>query len=365
MTLQTESVYRETFTRSLNQLFPEAWRISRSNPAQGLFLLQSYHRQKRKAAIRKEAERNGITTPPVLIFSMTTQCNLKCKGCYAMARKECPDELPLSRIATLFREASELGVGVIMLAGGEPLMKPEVLWEAGKQRDIIFPVFTNGMLLNEGSIRYFRQNRNLIPVLSAEGGRHRTDSRRGTGVYTRLLQNMEQLQRSHQMYGLSITLTRENFEEATQPEWLNTHRNLGCTLFFMIEYVPQDESEMDLCLTDEQKASLPGRLELLRSKNQALFISLPGDEEKYGGCLAGGRGFAHISASGNLEPCPFAPYSDINLMENSLAEALQSPFMKTIRDSHHLLGEAKGGCTLWENREWVQSQLSHTAAQPA
>lgn len=330
-----------------------------------MFLLQSYQRQKRKAKIRKETEKQGISIPPVLIFSMTNQCNLRCKGCYAMSKEACNEELSFSRISQLFGEASELGVGVIMLAGGEPLMKPEVLWEAGKQKDLIFPVFTNGMLLNQGSIHYFRKNRNLIPVLSAEGGRQRTDRRRGAGVYTRLLKHMEALHNSQQIYGLSITITTENFDEVTHPVWLNAHRNLGCSLFFMVEYVPQNEAEIKLCLTEKQKAKLPGRLAELRKKIPALFISLPGDEEKYRGCLAGGRGFAHISASGNLEPCPFAPYSDINLRNHSLKEALQSPFMKTIRESHHLLGEAKGGCTLWENREWVRSQLSSAKLQPA
>jgi MoaA/NifB/PqqE/SkfB family radical SAM enzyme len=176
---------------------------------------------------------------------------------------------------------------------------------------------------------------------------------------------MEKLQNSHQIYGLSLTLTSENFDELTHPVWLKTHQDLGSSLFFMVEYVPQHESEMKLCLTLEQKALLPGRLELLRKKIPALFISLPGDEEKYGGCLAGGRGFAHISASGNLEPCPFAPYSDMNLRDHSLKDALQSPFMKLIRKSHQLLGEARGGCTLWENREWVRSQLSSLKLQPA
>ena len=118
-------------------------------------------------------------------------------------------------------------------------------------------------------------------------------------------------------------------------------------------------------ITKEQKAMLPSRLALLRKSIPALFISLPGDEEKFGGCLAAGRGFAHISAAGNLEPCPFAPFSDMNLREKSLKEILGSPFMNRIRKSHRLLGEANGGCTLWENREWVQSHLQSTLAQPA
>lgn len=283
MTAGTESIYRENFTQSLNQLFSEAWKVCRNNPAQSLFLLQSYHRQKRKTAIRQEAEKQGILAPPVLIFSMSSLCKLPYNAPYSKSWETNTEELSISRISHLFSEASASGVGVIMLTGGEPLMKPEVLWEAGKQKDIIFPVFTNGTLLSQGSINYFRKNKNLIPVLNTEGEAHRADKGRRAVGYTRLLQHMEKLQKSQQIYGLSLTLTSENFDELTHPVWLNAHRNMGSSLFFMIEYVPQQKSEMKLCLTSEQKALLPGRLKMLRKKIPALFISLPGDEGKYGG----------------------------------------------------------------------------------
>jgi len=275
------------------------------------------------------------------------------------------EELSLERIDQLFSEASDLGIGVIMIAGGEPLMRPEILWAASAYRDIIFPVFTNGSMLNQGSISYFKQHRNLVPVLSIEGDKHFTDQRRGKGMHSRLIRTMEQLKQTRRLFGMSVTLTRENFEEVTNPDWLQTHHDRGSKLFFLVEYVPQSESDMFLCLSEEQKEKLQGRLETLRNQIPALFVSLPGDEAQYGGCLAAGRGFVHVSADGSLEPCPFAPYSDINIRNISLKEALQSEFLGRIRESHHLLTEVKGGCTLWENRSWVVSQQENTLARPA
>ena len=83
----------------------------------------------------------------------------------------------------------------------------------------------------------------------------------------------------------------------------------------------------------------------------ALFVSLPGDEEKFGGCLAAGRGFIHINPKGKVEACPFAPFSDATLTNLTLVEAMQSPLMKKIRDQHHLLTETKGGSALWNQKE--------------
>jgi hypothetical protein len=43
-----------------------------------------------------------------------------------------------------------------------------------------------------------------------------------------------------------------------------------------------------------------------------------------GGCLASGRGFVHINASGDLGPCPFAFYFDTSLKSVGLRQGLRS-----------------------------------------
>jgi len=88
-----------------------------------------------------------------------------------------------------------------------------------------------------------------------------------------------------------------------------------------------------------------------------LFISFPGDEKTSGGCLAAGRGFFHINSIGGAEPCPFSPYSDTNLKNTSLREAINSPFFKRLRDNDVLMEEHIGGCILFEKEETVQSFL--------
>jgi MoaA/NifB/PqqE/SkfB family radical SAM enzyme len=72
-----------------------------------------------------------------------------------------------------------------------------------------------------------------------------------------------------------------------------------------------------------------------------------------GGCLAAGRGFVHINAYGDVEPCPFSPYSDSSLTVMSLEQALASRLFRAIRDSD-TLDEADGRCALWKRREWVK-----------
>ncbi len=94
-----------------------------------------------------------------------------------------------------------------------------------------------------------------------------------------------------------------------------------------------------------------------RSQFPALFIAVPWDEMDVGGCLSAGRGFIHINAEGDVEPCPFAPFSDANLKQVSLKEALQSKFLASLRQIPELSKYTGGGCALWKNQEKVVSVL--------
>lgn len=98
-----------------------------------------------------------------------------------------------------------------------------------------------------------------------------------------------------------------------------------------------------------------------RSKYPALFIAVPWDEDDVGGCLSAGRGFVHINAAGDVEPCPFAPFSDTNVREHSLKDALQSEFFQRIRQRPELSREDGGGCILWKERELVKSLMAEEA----
>jgi MoaA/NifB/PqqE/SkfB family radical SAM enzyme len=141
------------------------------------------------------------------------------------------------------------------------------------------------------------------------------------------------------------------------PDFVTKLHNLGCKLFFFVEYTPIRKGTEDWILTEEQRKILLTARDSFRSKYKALFIAIPGDEEEIGGCLSAGRAFVHISAEGNVEPCPFAPYSDANLRDSSLKDALQSEFLRAIRQNHDQLHETEGGCALWIKQEWVRSLL--------
>ena len=191
--------------------------------------------------------------------------------------------------------------------------KLEILSLAESCPRVLFPLFTNGLLINKDSAGEIAARKNIVPLISFEGFRHDTDTRRGSGVYDRLLSSCSLLKKNGIFFGCSVTVTCANLDRVTDDEFVRGMTDEGARVFAFVEYVPIQEGTEDLVLTHEQQKILHTRLVELEKKFPALFIGFPGDEEQFGGCLAAGRGFIHISSSGSVEPCPAAPFSDANL----------------------------------------------------
>jgi MoaA/NifB/PqqE/SkfB family radical SAM enzyme len=74
-----------------------------------------------------------------------------------------------TRFNELMDEARELGFAFALLAGGEPLIRPDILDITDAHPEIIFLLFTNGTLLSDPMLDRLDKQKNVIPVLSLEG----------------------------------------------------------------------------------------------------------------------------------------------------------------------------------------------------
>jgi MoaA/NifB/PqqE/SkfB family radical SAM enzyme len=284
---------------------------------------------------------------------VTRRCNLDCEGCYSKAlRPGAVPELSDGRFSELFSEAVDMGVGTFLVAGGEPLVRMDLLKRIADIRGPAIAVFTNGTLFDGEAEALFARS-GMIPIFSIEGDEAFTAARRGEGIHEKALSAAKRLKRRGALFGLSVTLTSRNADLALSDAFLDRVAALGASVLFLIEYVPVQPGTDGLVLEDRQKRLLddPARF----AKKPFMTVSLPGDEEAFGGCLAAGRGFIHIADDGSLEACPFAPFSDSNAGAVGLAAALDSPLMREIRSRHAELTETKGGCALWNKKGWVAS----------
>lgn len=350
-------------TRGVERVVADTLRATFYNPKESIYMARFAVSSKRASLLRKELEEKGEHVPPFLIASITSSCNLHCAGCYSRCNQATTDEAPVKQLARedwarIFDEAKEIGVSFILLAGGEPLLRKDVIEEAGKRPDILFPIFTNGTFLGEPYLELLDKNRNLVPILSIEGGREVTDERRGEGVYDKLMKGMRNLSERNLIFGVSVTVTTENIREVSSDDFIQRISELGCKAVIYVEFVPVTEEASHLAPGDEEREYLTGEIARLRKQyEEMVFVSFPGDEKSSGGCIAAGRGFFHINSHGGAEPCPFSPYSDVNVKDVSLREAMNSKLFRELREGNLLADDHQGGCVLYEKRAQVEALL--------
>ena len=334
------------------------------NPRESAFMAKFAVASRRASKTRMKLEEEGLHVPGFLIASITSSCNLHCAGCYSRCSNATNDAPPVDQLSSeewlrIFREAEELGISFILLAGGEPMIRRDIVEAAGKMRNIIFPVFTNGTFIDQRYFQLLDGCRNLIPVLSIEGGPEITDARRGSGIYKLVTDNMRKFQEKGLIFGASITVTTENVREVSSPAFLDTLMDRGCKLVIFVEFVPVTEEARHLAPGEAEREYLAKAMEELRRKySEAVLLSFPGDELAMGGCMAAGREFFHINSHGGAEPCPFSPYSDVNIRDTSLREAIASPLFQRLQAEGVLSGEHVGGCVLYEKRDQVEKLLA-------
>lgn len=361
VSMEDNNQYRDNFNATIGETLSQAVRIIAGEPSLIIPGSVILHYQRKAAAVRKQYEWDGLIVPPVMIVSITSRCNLTCSGCYMHGRGEkSKEDMSPETLISVIDQAAELGVSIIVIAGGEPFVRQEEIFTLAKTHPrVLFPVFTNGLLIDEAMAERIAACRNIVPVISFEGFREDTDVRRGSGVYDQLLSVCARLKDLTVFFGCSVTTTRKNFDNVTSEAFIRQMTGAGARVFTFVEYVPMAPGTGNLVLAHEQKKTLQAVLGDFNQKYPALFIAFPGDEDTYGGCLAAGRGFVHVSPSGDLEPCPAAPYSDANLAQVSLKEALMSKLLGRLREKPEYLTESEGGCALRANRAWVQEIMGH------
>ncbi len=350
---------QEYMTRGVERIVADAMRATLKNPRESAYMLRFAAASKAASKKRAAMEKKGEHIPPFLIASITSSCNLHCAGCYSRCNHATTDEAPVAQLSDaewsrIFDEANDLGVSFILLAGGEPLLRRGVIDAAGERPDILFPVFTNGTFMGDKYFELFDSCRNIVPIMSIEGSKDITDQRRGEGVYDKLISNMDELNKRGLIFGASVTVTTDNFRQVSSEEFIGMLSEKGCKAVVFVEFVPVTDESSELAPGDEEREYLRTEIERLRTEHpEMVFVSFPGDEKSSGGCIAAGRGFFHINSHGEAEPCPFSPYSDTNVRDVSLREAMNSKLFRYLIDEELLSDDHKGGCVLFEKREQV------------
>lgn len=320
----------------------------------------------RSGGIREEfGQQHGFYPPFTLLISPTMRCNLQCRGCYA-GRYDPGKGLSVELLDRILGEARNMGILFITFSGGEPLTrKKDLLPLIEKYNDMYFMFYTNGTLIDDRTADDLQRLGNAGAVVSLEGFKEATDYRRGEGVYQRVMDAMDRLRSRGVPFGTSLTVTSRNVEELTSDAFFEHLYNKGVMVAWYFLFMPVGKDpDTSLMPSPQQREYLRQRDAELRAKYPIFIADFWNDAPYVGGCIAGGRHYLHITASGDVEPCVFTHVAVDKIFDKSLPEVLSSDFFRTIRSRQPYTNNMLTPCMIIDNPHVFREICEQCGAHP-
>lgn len=311
---------------------------------------------------------NALKPPFLVSFSITQECNLKCKHCYSeSAEGVAKNELDTSQAKKLIDDIASLGSKLLILDGGEPLKRPDFLdlVRHSTSRGLRTVVGTNATLIDVPMAKSMIEAGVMAVQISVDGANSKThDWFRGVeGSFVQAMNGAKACKEAGLPFQFGATIRKDTIKEL--PELLKLAVETGANaaeLFDLVE-VPRVKREIpDQVLTKEQRKEVMNWLAksqtdypiiirtpgctmyplLLQQQNivpkhfpKEMLMRIP----YFGrGCAAGmPNGYLTILPNGDAIPCMLLQTVLGNVKNQSLADIwTNSEILKNLRDRNKL-----------------------------
>lgn len=219
-----------------------------------------------------------------------------------------------------------------------------------QRKKLVETVVINGTLIDDAFADEMLRVKNLVPAISIEGFEEATDFRRGEGTYRKVIESMTRLKERKLLFGISCCYTSKNVEVIGSEEYFDSMIDMGAKFAWFFTYMPIGAAAVpELIATAEQRKFMYEQIHKFRKTKPLFTMDFWNDGDAVGGCIAGGRGYCHINANGDMEPCAFIHYSDSNIKEKTLLECYQSPLFMAYRRSQPFNDNMLRPCPVLDN----------------
>ncbi len=219
-----------------------------------------------------------------------------------------------------------------------------------QRKKLVETVVINGTLIDDAFADEMLRVKNLVPAISIEGFEEATDFRRGEGTYRKVIEAMTRLKERKLLFGISCCYTSKNVEVIGSEEYFDSMIDMGAKFAWLFTYMPIGAAAVpELIATAEQRKFMYEQIHKFRKTKPLFTMDFWNDGDAVGGCIAGGRGYCHINANGDMEPCAFIHYSDSNIKEKTLLECYQSPLFMAYRRSQPFNDNMLRPCPVLDN----------------
>jgi uncharacterized protein len=240
-----------------------------------------------KGIIEPRNEKCEEQTLEDLILIAATDCNMRCRYCYADhgSYGYPPQLMPISTAerAVEVMERLTTTMNSVSFFGGEPLLNLPLIekivpYIRTRHEDAVIRINTNGTLISEKVIDMIKRYRMNV-VLSLDGPKAINDQLRffanKRGSYDTVIKNIEKLKREGIPFEIEATYTKEHFKAGISAREVAEHLSIYSDVLHIVPVVTIDTG---LKLSSEEKVELYRELlDFLieeRQKNKKLFINL-------------------------------------------------------------------------------------------
>lgn len=154
---------------------------------------------------------------PVVIWNLIRRCNLQCKHCYSTSLDiDFKDELSTEQIKATIDDLKVAQVPVLILSGGEPLLRPDIyeITAYAKAKGFYVALSTNGTLINEENIEQIKAADYQYVGISIDGlEEFHDDFRRQKGSFKTSMKALKLCKEAGIKVGMRLCLTRENYDD--------------------------------------------------------------------------------------------------------------------------------------------------------
>ncbi|MDO8724940.1 MAG: heme b synthase [Candidatus Methanoperedens sp.] len=313
----------------------------------------------------------SIKPPRLIAWELTNACNLACIHCRASAIKDpAPDELSTAEAKHFVDELIEYKP-IIILTGGEPLLRKDVydIAQYASGHGLRVVLATNGTLLTPDIARHLKEVGIQRVSISIDGSTKEThDIFRGEpGAFDGAMLGINMLKNEGISFQINTTITKRNLTQI--PNIYDLALELGASalhIFLLVptgrgeeiesEEIPPEEYERVLNWFYDKSRTSPIQLKATcaphyfrimrqRAKEEGIKITREthGLEAMTKGCL-GGSGFCFISSTGNVYPCGYLPALAGNIRQKPFKMIWEkSKVFNDLRDPGMLKGKC-GDC---------------------
>ena len=172
---------------------------------------------------------------PVVIWNLIRRCNLKCKHCYSISSDhDFPGELSTEEVYRTMDDLWDFGVRVLILSGGEPLLRSDIFDISRRAKDMGFYVglSSNGTLIDDALIGPIADIGYDYVGISLDGIGRTHDAFRGkAGAFDASLTAARLCRRNGIKVGLRFTMTMDNAHQL--PDLLALTEDEGIDKFYL------------------------------------------------------------------------------------------------------------------------------------